>query len=327
MNSKFLSIFILLGLSLLMFTSCEKINSDNTTNEEEEVTPVVIVCDDFQGAISHDGFGLLAVSSGGGVAPFTYLWSTGETTETITVTEEGTYSVTVTDNDGCELEAETTVIFTDPCDLLTLEIGDNPANEDITAFPEGGTEPYEYLWSTGETTATISVSESGTYSVVVVDASGCMIEGSIEVTVNDPCDGFEAQVDEEPMGSGQLTVYHNGSAPFVYLWSTGESSISITVTEDGTYSCSVTDANGCVAEEEITVIVDTSPCAGFSVVIAEQPPGSNDLYTAPTGGTSPYTFLWSTGEITANITAPGSGTYSVSVTDADGCIAADEITI
>ncbi|MCB9037851.1 MAG: hypothetical protein H6557_14645 [Lewinellaceae bacterium] len=258
------------------------------------------------------------------VAGSTYLWSTGETTNCITVDEAGTYSVTVTDADGC-FSVCSEEVAVNPLPVCTVT-GDNTlcegeASELCTPLVAGST----YLWSTGETTNCITVDMAGLYSVTVTDADGCFSVCSEEVAVN-PLPVCTVTGDNtfcEGEASELCTPLVAGST---YLWSTGETTNCITVDEAGTYSVTVTDADGCfsVCSEEVavnplpvcTVTGDNTLCEGEA----------SELCTPLVAGS---TYLWSTGETTNCITVDEAGTYSVTVTDADGCfsVCSEEVAV
>ncbi len=322
MKFNYLSISALFIFGLLLFTSCGKENIDLSSTEEEEVNPVLVVCN-LEVSIGEQppGSGDLYSNVNGGTAPFTYLWSTGETTANISVTEEGTFTVTVTDAEDCTSEAEITVSEQDPCQSFTAEVEETLLGT-LNAITNGGTAPYTYSWSTGETTAEITVITDGTYFVTVTDDNGCSSEAEITVTLPDPCEVFLVEIEESPAGT-LIANTSGGTAPYVYIWATGETTPTINVVSSGTYSVTVTDANGCVFVESINA-TGSDPCSNSNLTITISNPQATTLITAYDGGTAPYAFLWSTGETTSSISAPGSGTYSVTITDANGCIAEDD---
>ena len=247
----------------------------------------------------------------------TYEWSTGATTQSITVTTSGSYNVTITDSVGCPASgsAASVTVNANPTPSITP---DGP-----TTFCEGGSVTLtssaasSYSWSTGATTQAIVVSTSGNYNVTVTDANGC--EGSasaVAVTVNsNPTptitpNGPTTFCEDE-------SVMLSSSSASSYLWSTSATTQSISVTTSGTYNVTVTDANGCTGgASSVTITVNTNPtpsitpdgpttfCEGDSVMLTSS---------------SAVSYLWSNSATTQSISTPTSGTYNVTVTDANGC--------
>src|SRR5206468_1059440 len=189
----------------------------------------------------------------------------------------------------------------------------------------GGTAPYSYLWSTGAISEDLSALVAGNYSVTVTDAKGCTATQS--VTIGQPAAALavsDTHVDVNcfggSTGSIDLTV-SGGTTPYSYLWNNGSISQDLSALVAGDYSVTVTDAKGCTATQSVTIArpaaalavgethVDVS-CFGGST-------GSIDLTV--TGGTAPYSYLWSTGAISEDLSALAAGLYSVTVTDAKGC--------
>ena len=305
-----------------MFSSCVKDNLDSTTTEEEEVTPEVVLCN-LETTIEQTATGLWAANVTGGTAPFTYQWSTGETTSSILINASGTYSVTVTDAEGCVVEATVDITINDPCQSFSLTIDENPTGE-LTANVSGGTAPYSFLWSTGETSSSIISMGNGTYSVTVTDAEGCVLSDSVTISGSDPCNSLTGSIGEQPPGTGMLwAAVGGGTAPYTYLWSTGETTSNITVTTDGIYTVTVTDGQGCVIVLTINVSLSGGPCQGFSTEIQQNASGA--LTADVNGGSPAYTYSWSTGETTSSIMVNTTGTFSVTVTDSQGCVAVDDI--
>ncbi len=184
----------------------------------------------------------------------TYLWSTGATTSCITVSEAGTYSVTVTSTAGCESICSATVVVNpNPvCNItgdLSICLGEST---ELCVTGEGS-----YLWSTGATTSCITVSEAGTYSVTVTSTAGCESMCSATLVVN-PLPVCNITGDLFICAEGQITelcVTGEGS----YLWSTGETTNCITVSAAGVYSVTITGTGGCVLEcEHLITTSDTT---------------------------------------------------------------------
>ena len=249
----------------------------------------------------------------------------------------GTYTITITDANGCTAIDDDTVI--EPTVLLASITVDNnvscngSSDGSLTASSSGGTMPYTYLWSNGATTASNTGLAAGTYTVTITDANGCTatdddmvtepvaLSASVTVDNNVSCNG---------LSDGALTASGSGGTmPYTYLWSTGATTASITSISGGTYTVTITDANGCVATDDDTVmepaflfanvVVDTNvSCNGFS---------DGGLTASAIGGTMPYTYVWSTGATTAGITGLIAGTYTATITDANGCTDVDVGTI
>ena len=265
-----------------------------------------------------------------------YLWSTGETTASIDVTTPGTYSVTVTDSDnGCDVTSADVVITQDitvptvtvtptatelTCDVTTITIASAPVVQGAAS----------YLWSTGETTASIDVTTPGTYSVVVTDSdNGCDVTSADVVITQDITAPTVTVTPTATELTCDVTTITIASAPVVqgaasYLWSTGETTASIDVTTPGTYSVIVTDSdNGCdVTSADVVITQDiTAPTVTVTPTATEL---TCDVTTI-TIASAPVvqgaaSYLWSTGETTASIDVTTPGTYSVVVTDSDnGC--------
>jgi hypothetical protein len=269
------------------------------------------------------GSGMLYSAVTGGSGNYTYEWSTGETTANINVSVNGNYTLIVTDSDGCVVVGFIEIgNNNDPCLGLSMALAEQPPGSgNLYSSVIGGTAPYSYSWSSGETTQDIVVTNSGSYFCVVTDDLGCMFTETIDVVLNDPCAQFDVEIVEAPVGSGILDgVAIGGTAPYSYSWSTGEISLGIEASMDGIYGLTITDAEGCVETDSYEVMLGVNPCQNFSVVIAEQPPGSGAIYSAVSGGAAPYSYLWSTGETTADIQVNTIGTYTLAVTDSEGCV-------
>lgn len=259
-----------------------------------------------------NGSSTILTASGGG----TYLWSTGATTTTITVspTTATTYTVTVTATNGCTATATRTVqVRTNP----TIGIAGNNTvctGSSTTLTANGAT---SYIWSTGATTNAITVSPTTatTYRVTGTDAGGCTGTASINVSVNPlPNGNIQGNTTICTGGSTMLTA----TGGVAYLWSTLATTDKITVnpTTNTTYTVRVTDANGCSVMVSRLVTVNPLPTANITgnntVCIGD----STTLIAS--GGVS---YLWSNNATTAQIrVAPAvTTTYTVTVTNANAC--------
>ncbi|QKX05227.1 T9SS type A sorting domain-containing protein [Aquimarina sp. TRL1] len=259
---------------------------------------------------------LMDITDTANTGGISYEWSTGETTQSITVTEAGNYSVTVKDCEGCEATDEVKITLTD----VTAEAGADQAiclGETATLTAAGGG---NYKWSTGETTQSIEVSpqETTTYSVTVTE-NGCTAIDEVIVTVNTA--SIDAGADQTICLGETVTLIATGTGD--YLWSTGETTASIEVSPQETTTYTVTTSNdNCTATDEVIVIVNTVTVdAGADQSICK---GENITLTATGSGD----FLWSTGETTASIevSPQETTTYTVTTTK-NGCKATDEVTV
>ena len=279
--------------------------------------------------------GEATVSASGGNGSFTYAWSNGDSTAMVNNLSAGTYSVVVTDADNCT--ASESVTISQPTALTvvanaTAQSAPGVDDGTATATPSGGTGAYTYAWSNGETTASISGLAPGTYTVIVTDENGCT--KSKTVTVN----SFGCAVSAE-MSATNVTCngQQNGTAsieltnaaePFTYVWSNGETTQAISSLAAGTYTVTASDDNGCetVASIEVDEPGILNPNTTSTGVTAAG--ASNGTATAnPTGGSGPYTYLWSNGETTATITGLPSANYTVMVTDVNGCTAEQTVPV
>ncbi|PVW16333.1 DUF7507 domain-containing protein [Marixanthomonas spongiae] len=278
-------------------------------------------------------------------ATFTFTWNTvppqvdsGATSSTISNQPAGVYTVSVTiDGTQCQ-PVEQSVTITEPANALNVsatstdESGPTTGDGTATANPSGGTPPYSYSWSPGgETTQTITGLSAGTYTVTVTDANGCTATASTTVNPG-TCQGLSATASSTPVtcngdNDGTATVaVSGGSGSFTYAWSPGgETTQTITGLSAGTYSVIVTDTvTQCTAEATTTVNEPNMLSSGIAVTNISCFGGDNgSLDLTVTGGTQPYSFEWSNGATTEDLSNLTAGTYSVTITDVNGCTTTD----
>jgi len=331
MKLKIFSISIIAALALL-FSSCQKDNIDELNTSGDEPGTELISCD-LETSLEENPAGTLNASVEGGTEPYNYLWSTGESTSSITVEESGTYAVVITDAEGCVNENSIDVTITNNTDCNDFETGFELDGEQAMIFTWGtGTAPYTLVWSNGDVLVGSDESfvhpfySNELHSVLITDAAGCTSEISFM-----PCTALEATLEET--SPGVLTATASGlNGDYYFQWSTGEtftgvqSSSTINVTADGTYSVEIGGPNGCQEYLSITVSGNGGgDCAGFGVEAGETSPGV--LFADGFGGIAPYVYMWSTGETGNTITVNTPGIYTVTCTDSQGCAASWDIEV
>jgi gliding motility-associated-like protein len=307
-------------------------NAAGCLSAASEATVVTVNTSPVTPTITADGptafcaGGSVSLSSSPGAS---YLWSTGATTPNINVTTAGSYSVRVTNANGCQSASSVAIVVT----VNALPPTPVIAADGPTTFCEGGSVTLTssagstYSWSTGETTPDINVTTTGSYSVKVTNANGCTSASSAAtvVTVN--------PIPDKPTISpgGPTTFCEGGSVTLTsspsssYLWSTGETTQAIDVTSTGNYTVRVTSSTGCHSLSSAATPVTVNALPPTPAITASGPTtfceGSNVTLTSSSGST----YLWSTGETTASINASISGNYSVRVTNPNGCQSASSV--
>ena len=298
--------------------------------------------------------GMIFSNNTGGTAPYTYLWSNGATTQLVNGLTAGTYSVTVTDQNGCFVVDQITLteppLMTDAISSPVFSCGYNVTcngaiDGSIDYTVNGGTAPYSYIWSNGATTQDLNGLGAGTYSVTATDRNGCTTSSTItltepalltaNITLGSYACGYNVSCNGASDGSAVVNVT-GGCAPYTYTWSTPGTAAIVNGLPAITVFVTVTDANGCqaFASEELTEpdplsstgVAATYAC-GTNVSCNGASDGSIDL--SVTGGAScqAYSYLWSNGATTEDISGLSAGTYSVTITDVNGCSTTNSFTI
>ena len=272
----------------------------------------------------------------GGIAPYTYVWQHGGNQPSSTVSPgTGTlYTIQVTDIAGCTSSDQVFVEVSNP----VADAGNNDsiciqASATLNATVTGGYAPYQYEWSNQVNSSQniVSPTSNTVYTVTITDRFLCTSTNQVEVLVSNPVTHLG---DDDTLCLGQQTAYTatttGGFAPYSYHWSTHEvtQTIQMTPTTTTTYSVTVTDAIGCLSDQQVTVYVsDPVVDAGLNDTICL---GANTVATAtPSGGFAPYHYHWSNSGLTSDITVSPAATtqYSVTITDAAGCVATDHMEV
>lgn len=299
-----------------------------------EPSPIVLSLNKTDVACYGDSSGSATVTASGGASDFSYLWSNGSMQAQASNLTSQTYYVTVTDAGNCFSVDSVTIsqpseITVNPAYTSLACYGDS--NGTATAFTSGGTSPYSYLWSTGGTNSQISNLPSQTYYITVTDNNTCSKVDSVSVSQPDALALAISSVDVACNGesTGQASLSVSGGIPgYTYSWSSGGSSAAETGLPAGVYTVTVTDANNCVKTNSVT-INQPAPLSLASSSTDVMCNGDNDgsASVSVSGGTTGYTYAWSSGGTLASENAIAAGTYTVTVTDNNNCTASASFTI
>lgn len=277
--------------------------------------------------------GTAAVTATGGTGNLSYVWNTGATTASISNAAAGNYTVTITDNNNCTATATAIVNSTGGVTATTSATNVNcngGSTGSVSTNISTGVQPYSYLWSTGAQTASISNIPAGTYTVTITDGTGCA--SILNVAVTQPAalnatTGVTNSLCGSANGAVALTVT-GGTGSYSYSWNTGAVSSSVSNLPAGTYTATVTDANNCITTVSATVNNNGGlPVTGIASNVSCNGGTNGSATISVSGGTTPYTYSWSTGANTAAINGLTAGGYAVTVTDASGCAATASVTV
>lgn len=283
-------------------------------------------------AATDDATGSIDLTVTGNTGGYTYLWSDGETTEDVAGLAPGTYTVTICEMHGCCITAE--YIINPPVNC-SITVGSQHHNPSCGGVCDGwihliphGTPPFTYLWSNGDTTQTVSGLCAGHYVYTVTDSAGCTHHCNYNLTQAPPmtvtcsasntCNGAN-------LGTATVSVI-GGTPPYNYVWDNGDSTSTITGLCKATYCVVVTDVNGCTGYccASVASFQAINSIATISNATAS---GTCDgqFSASASGGTGPYTFHWSTGAVATGVTSDSisglcPGTYTVTITDQNGCL-------
>ncbi|MDC0231170.1 gliding motility-associated C-terminal domain-containing protein, partial [Aureispira] len=280
----------------------------------------------------NDGTGT-AVASGGttGINSYTYNWGSGPvSSSTSPPLSAGSYIVTITDANGCTITEAYTI--TEPS-AISFTVGntnvscfggnDGTANINVS----GGSGSFTFLWDNGQTTDILTGLQAGPYCITATDSNTCTIDTCINVNeppalsiisftnINVSCFSFcDAQ---------SMVTVSGGTLPYNYLWGDGQNTNTATGLCASVHSVTITDGNGCTIDGDSTITepallqtsltIDSISCIGVN---------DGAITATPTGGTSPFDFLWdaaTSNQNTATATGLNFGNYTVTVTDNNGC--------
>lgn len=293
--------------------------------------PALAVTTSFTQSTCSAANGSAAVTVSGGTGTYSYTWApTGGNAATATGLTAATYTCTISDGNSCTTTATVTVPNANSPALSIISTTDVSCfggnDGEATASSTGGTTPYTYLWSNADADSIGSNLIAGSYTVTVTDANGCT--SSATVTITEPpqltatASGTDLLCNADNSGTTAV-IGNGGTGTYTYAWSPSGGNLSgATGLAAGTYTCVITDANGCTASASTTITeppVLTVASAGFNVSCYASCDGQ--LVAIPGGGTPNYAFAWNTGCTSASCNNICAGSYTVTVTDFNGCTA------
>lgn len=279
--------------------------------------------------------GSIEVTVNGGQTPFTFNWDQLPDQQIVNDVPAGSYSLTVTDGNGCEIFSSATINEPDALILTAMEDtpescpGQNDGTGSITI--SGGTTPYAVEWPNGETGTSSSGLAAGQYLITITDANQC--SGTVTLDINGSADlvvmtsGTDAICFGINDGTAAVVVT-DGTPPFTYLWSTGATNDNISNLAPGAYTVTVNDANGCVVSAmqsiselmPVTADMMTTPVTCFGEA-------DGSAMASVTSGTAPFSFLWDNGSTDQTVTGLVGGQYAVTINDVGGCLLFESVEV
>ncbi|MCF8237188.1 MAG: proprotein convertase P-domain-containing protein [Saprospiraceae bacterium] len=288
-----------------------------------------------------DQNGSITVQVFGGESPYQYNWSSGQEKDLNVPIDgvhglgAGNYSVTLTDNRGCVLvygpvsiEEPDPLDLTIPPSLIKNETCFGAKDGAITLYVNGGVTPYKTFWFRDSVSYSSVQSpknlKPGNYTAIVVDKHGCSKTLSQQITILGPPSLFTYQnVSIQPddcssAETGSIDIKMKGGVQdYQYLWSDGSTEKFRNGLAPGTYCVTIQDQYKCI-RDTCLVVPGGSTLVMIPTSVDECDPFSK-IYTNTGGGTPPYSYLWSTGDTTLDLVNVPTGTYSVTITDKEGC--------
>ncbi|OYU96499.1 MAG: hypothetical protein CFE21_08925 [Bacteroidetes bacterium B1(2017)] len=344
------------GTNTVTFTytnNCAPTTTTCTATFTVQATPTITVTPTKVDVLCYgNSTGSVSIAVSGGTAPYTYLWSNAATTQNISSLAAGSYSVTVTDANGCT--GTTSVTIAQPAAALTPSISSQTnvscfggSTGAVTIAATGGTTPDQFKLDAGayQLSGTFTGLAAGTYTVTVKDANNCTAPQNVTITQPSAAlaSSLVSQTNVVCAGSstGAIDIsVSGGTSAYSYVWTKNASAFAPT-TQDlsgltaGVYAVTITDANSCTTTRSITI---TEPSSGLSSSLASQTnvlcfgnsTGAIDITV--TGGTSPYSYVWTKNAsafapTTQDLSGLTAGVYAVTITDANSCTTTRSITI
>ena len=292
--------------------------------------------------------GSIVLTITGGISPYTYLWSNGETTKDISGLTPGDYEVTVTDFNGCIKQASARIDLP-PSLIYTKKLSDfngfniscnNLSDGYIYIDPTTGLAPFVYSWigpgGFNATTNNILNLKAGQYQLLITDSNKCKTSETFNLTEPGKF-GMTFSLSSSTAGNFNINCAGDSSGFIIvepenqvltvdYLWSDGTTGKTRTNLRAGNYSLIIKDANSCQASETVALTEPDSMKINLDITPPFCPDKPDGLITTNvTGGVGVYSYIWSDNSTDKDLTNIPKGFYKVKVTDMNGCVVKDSV--
>jgi len=268
----------------------------------------------------------------GGTSPYTYLWNNGATTSQLSGLKSGVYFGTIRDNGGCitnipfiEINSSTSL------NAIVSQInrpsckGKNDGN--IIINHNDGAPPYSYQWSNGIINhKNLAEIGEGNYDVTITDSNGCFVSLENIIVIATPAVNSSILITKSPLCYGDETavltaIANGGTLPYKFLWRNGKTSNLIDSLTVGDYQVTVTDANDCIsiASSTLKEIPKLEAVLLSTENVRCHNESNGSIRTKAIGGKPPYTYVWNNFELSNVLLNTRAGTYTLTVTDSQGC--------
>lgn len=262
------------------------------------------------------GSASVTVTASGGTSPY-------QGSGNFTVNLPGTYTYPVTDANGCSTSA--TAVISSPnaptvSGQATAASCAGACNGSIQLAVNGGTPPFSFSWSNGQTAQNVGQLCAGNYTVTTTDQSGCAVQSNYLITAPDPLNILLSGADTVCAGETSTFTANStgGTAPYTYTWPQGGTGNSWEASA-GNYSVTVTDGQNCSSSLSFSLVEEDSILISVNQVDGDNGNGSGAIDISVNGGGAPYTYAWSNGQSTEDISNLPLGVYTVTITDSRGC--------
>ena len=347
------STYLGLNSAITYFVTITDTNNCSLTSAAINIPSSVIITNSYN-LSNYNGFniscydesdGSLTSITSGGSAPYEYVWNTGALTQDLTNLSAGTYNVDITDTNGCM--ATSSVTIDQPDQILSglivtnvTCIGENDGSASVNPGPD-----HDILWFDGTSNnLNVGPMSPANYWVTITNTTTfCTITDTFAITEPDTLASITSVISIPSCNGGEdasvIVSVRGGTIPYDYIWtnsagntvSTSNDSVAFNLSA-GTYYVQVTDANNCIQTDSITITEVTIIMTNITFVNPSCSGGSDGIaITTPTGGTSPYTYLWS-GGTGANTDSTylglnSSSNYNVTITDANNCTHTEDVNL